>query len=241
MTWTGVNYDLHRYKTSLLLDLKQCLQEYVITSKIIKFIKTVTTLRWKEIILTLTPTHLSNSDIGLTSTPKGWASTEIRISVFICFLLMFSILLGRKVMFLLLHSLFRFKNTSFYRMYNMSLCHLWCECKMVLKEVHLGQPSWYARKTCIFSGLVMKVLHTSLVDMLLMMKTPSPQLLWQMEQHKFTFLQQENAHTVSENCSLCCTKHLIPHRRANCLKFHTHTHTHTHFHKATEWAKTLHT
>jgi len=41
---------------------------------------------------------------------------------------------------------------------------------MVLKEVHLGQPSQYARKTCIFSGLVMKVLHTSLVDMPLMMK-----------------------------------------------------------------------
>jgi len=68
----------------------------------------------------------------------------------------------------------------------------------------------------------MKLLHTSQVDMLLMMKTPSPQLLWQMEQHKFTFLQQENAHSVSENCSLYCTKHLFPHRRANCLKFHTH-------------------
>ena len=181
----------------------------------------MTTIRWKEIILTLTPTHLCNSDIGLTSTPKVLASTEIRISVFICFLLMVSILLGRNVMYLFLHFLYRFKNTNFYRLHTMSLCHLWCECKMVLKEVHLGQPSQYARKTCVFSGLVMKVLQTSLVDMLLMKKTP-PQLLWQMEQHKFTFLQQENAHIVSENCSLCCTKHLIPHRRANCLKFHTH-------------------
>ena len=74
---------------------------------------------------------------------------------------MVSILLGRKVMYLFLHSLCRFKNTNFYRMYTMILCHLWYECKMVLKEVHFGQPSQYARKACVFSGLVMKVLHTS--------------------------------------------------------------------------------
>lgn len=181
----------------------------------------MTTIRWKEIILTLTPTHLSSSDIGLTSMPK-LSGQYWNQNFSFCFLLMVSVLLGRKVMYLFLHSLYRFKNTNFYRMYTLCLCHLWCECKMVLKEVHLGQPSRYARKTCVFSGVVMKVSDTCPVDMLLMMKTPSPQLLWQMEQHKFTSLQQENAHSVSKKCSLCCTKHLIPHWRPNCLKFHTH-------------------
>jgi hypothetical protein len=166
---------LHKHKTSPLLYLKQCLQEYLIISKIIKFIKTLTTIKWTEIILTLTPTHLSNSDIGLISMPKLLGQYWNQNFSF-CFLLMVSILLGRKVMYLFLHSLYRFKDTNFYRMYTMSLCYLWCECKMVLKEVHLSQPSWYTRKTCVYSGLVMKVLHTSQVDMLLMMKTPSPQL-----------------------------------------------------------------
>lgn len=188
----------------------------------------MTTIRWKEIILTLTPTHLSNSDRGLTSTPKLlglWWNQNFSFYLFSFYGLNF------------------FWMKDYVPLSAFSVCsktHIFIECipwacvtfdvnaKWCWKK-HTWVSRQYARTTCIFSGLVMKVLHTSPVDILLMMKTPSPQLLWQMEQHKFTFLQQENAHSVSENCSLCCTKHLIPHRRASCLKFHTHTFSQSHW------------
>jgi hypothetical protein len=176
----------------------------------------VTTIRWKEIILTLTPTHLSNSDIGLTSTPKLlglWWNQNFSFYLFSFYGLNFAWM------------------KDYVPLSALSVClktHIFIECipwacvtfdvnaKWCWKKHTWVSPVSTLERLAYFQGSHESVTYLSGWHAIDDENTNSLSYKWKM-------------HTVSENCSLCCTKHLIPHRRANCLKFHTHIFSQSHW------------